>query len=1104
MPLQKQNVPLSLNQGVNTKVDPKQMPFGSFSNLENIVFDKEAEFNKRPGYDLVSTDSIGRTSIQNAIGIAKFKEQPLWISKDQIYSYSASADVWKSEGSYDSVVPESKPIVQNGLEQTNVLCEYIPGFQIFGWLDTNQFKLSILDENTNAYVLYDQPVPDTSSTNTLSRLKMTTFQNRLYLTYVEFNSGTSAYTLYWKQFDVLGYIEKGQAFSSTSTTAINAFNASASVGNVEVSANGNGYYDIVSMPENLLIGYHKATANELILKTISDVGVLGGEVQPWTSAISPEYGLELYTDPNNRCIITMIDGSYIIKMGVVSAFGLKVYEPVTIENTSTISGATGAINVTTISSDSDTYTFFYQIYQDPFIYNISTSASAVSTVVTDRYTWNQYYIRKRSYTISNTTLGAASNIAHGVGLASKAYEQDINTYINVVRETELNDTYYVMKADGSVQAKIAQGSGGPLLNSVRHRANDSTMFYNYSGTNADAVYRVASLPSVPQITSEKFLFASNIQGKIVSGTTGITSYFALYGVNSSVINFSNEVVGQSESIGENLHFAGGQLRAYDGNVLVEENFNYSPESLIITAAGSGGYVDNGVHLYYAIYSWTDAQGNIHRSGLSLQGEITNTSNNVNTIKIPCLNLSQKTKVYVELYRTAAGGTIFYKTLANNTHCGTGGTCIKQTFAPFNNQETIDFIQVVDLASDADISGNEILYTTGGVLENLTPPSSSIVASFKNRLFLAGLENKLEIRYSKLLQEKVGVEFNDSLFILVSQVGGDIVALKGMDDKLIIFKENAIFYLAGDGPNNLGQQDSFIEPQLISSDVGCSVTNSVVLTPQGLFFKSAKGIYLLSRSLGLEYIGAPVDDFNHLTITKADMVAKSDEVRFLTSDGVCLVYNYFRGLWTTFSNHRGLGAAVINNLYYYINSQGASTRLYKQNYSKYDDAGTAINLVLETGWMNPIAAQNSIRVYRMLILGQYFSPHRIKVSVAYDYDDTYVESSLIDVTSYTESYEYGFPGVDLTSTGLTEGYYGDPGGTTGDYTTAIAYGGKDVMQYQMRVNFKKQKCEAMKIKIETLQGAGQLGRGVNLSQLLFVAGAKGTDWKVKQSRVFKTT
>ena len=60
-----------------------------------------------------------------------------------------------------------------------------------------------------------------------------------------------------------------------------------------------------------------------------------------------------------------------------------------------------------------------------------------------------------------------------------------------------------------------------------------------------------------------------------------------------------------------------------------------------------------------------------------------------------------------------------------------------------------------------------------------------------------------------------------------------------------------------------------------------------------------------------------------------------------------------------------------------------------------------------------------------------------------------------------------------------------------------------MQYQVRIDFSRQKCESMKIRIETLQGAGQLGRGVNLSQLLFVAGSKGTDYKIKQSRIFTT-
>ena len=89
-------------------------------------------------------------------------------------------------------------------------------------------------------------------------------------------------------------------------------------------------------------------------------------------------------------------------------------------------------------------------------------------------------------------------------------------------------------------------------------------------------------------------------------------------------------------------------------------------------------------------------------------------------------------------------------------------------------------------------------------------------------------------------------------------------------------------------------------------------------------------------------------------------------------------------------------------------------------------------------------------------------------------------------------------------GVTKGYYGDPGGTTGSYTTAIAYGGKNAQQYQVRVDFDKQKCESFKIKVETVQGSGELGRGVSLSEMTFVVGNKGTEYKIKQGRIFGTS
>lgn len=148
-------------------------------------------------------------------------------------------------------------------------------------------------------------------------------------------------------------------------------------------------------------------------------------------------------------------------------------------------------------------------------------------------------------------------------------------------------------------------------------------------------------------------------------------------------------------------------------------------------------------------------------------------------------------------------------------------------------------------------------------------------------------------------------------------------------------------------------------------------------------------------------------------------------------------------------------------------------------------------------------QGAMRVYKMLLLGNYYSPHQLKVSIAYDYKDYYSQSKVIDVTDYAESYALGEPGQEIKSTGVTKGYYGDPGGTTGDYATAIAYGGKNVMQYQVRVDFDQQKCEAFKIKIESEQGAGQLGRALGVSDLTFIVGTKGTEYKIKQSKIFGT-
>ena len=188
MPLQKQNVPLSLNQGMNTQFDPKQQPFGTFVAVENVTFDKEGEFHKREGYENLKSENIGVTSVQEPISVSKFKEQPLWISRDQVYSYSEAAERWHAEGSYDSCNPESKPIVQNGIEQRNVQTAVMNKYNFYAYeTGTDTVKLTVQDQETEAYLVYDTTIASGT------KIRVATFDNFFYIFYVDNSSNVLSY-----------------------------------------------------------------------------------------------------------------------------------------------------------------------------------------------------------------------------------------------------------------------------------------------------------------------------------------------------------------------------------------------------------------------------------------------------------------------------------------------------------------------------------------------------------------------------------------------------------------------------------------------------------------------------------------------------------------------------------------------------------------------------------------------------------------------------------------------------------------------------------------------------------------------------------------------
>jgi hypothetical protein len=182
---------------------------------------------------------------------------------------------------------------------------------------------------------------------------------------------------------------------------------------------------------------------------------------------------------------------------------------------------------------------------------------------------------------------------------------------------------------------------------------------------------------------------------------------------------------------------------------------------------------------------------------------------------------------------------------------------------------------------------------------------------KERLFLT---QGNAVFYTKQRGQLAGPGYNDvvqSFFVGSDQ---SIIAAESMDDKLILFKPNQIYYVSGDGPADDGSGNSFSNPQPVPTDSGCSDPASVRATPEGIYFMSFAGLRLLTRSLTVEYVGGPVED--ELTqfpnVRSAVLYPGQNRVIFSAmsgdtqNDGGELIYrDYVLDAWTT---------AVINDFH----------------------------------------------------------------------------------------------------------------------------------------------------------------------------------------------
>lgn len=668
-------------------------------------------------------------------------------------------------------------------------------------------------------------------------------------------------------------------------------------------------------------------------------------------------------------------------------------------------------------------------------FTLGTTAT-VFYQITAAATYN-HFVRKNTITTA-AVIGTAADFLRSVGLASKAFVYASVGYVNLIYESSLQSTFFTVSSSGNVVAKINPQIGGTLI----------------SGNN---------LTPCPAIDLTTFLFPNQIKNKLVSDTGTV---YTLMGVSGTTINFSSENKFQNVQLGQ-LLIAGGVPVSYDGALITEHGFHLFPENVTCVTATTTGFLAPGTYQYVVCGEWTDNLGQLHRSASSpvvTQVVPVGTSTNKNTLTIPTLRITQKQNVVLAVYRTQANGTQFFQ--------------VSSVASPTFNSITADTVTFADTLADASIIGNTILYTTGGILENISPPAASFIVPYKNRIFLAGLEDSLEFWYSKTRGKNSPVEFSDFLVGRVNSEGGPITGMGVMDNYVIFFKNSSIYAMAGEGPNSLGLQNDFQEPILVTSDTGCNNQNSICSTPNGLTFKTPKGIYLLDRSLQVSYIGAPVEDFNDKQLTASSLLSKRNQIRFVTNDDTALVWDYHFNQWGTFTNHTAEDTAIWQDLFVFLRPSG---EVWVEA-THFRDNNLFIPMKITTAWIALAGVKGFQRVYRMAFLGEYKSPHKMNVSIGFDYNPYYQQTGVVNVD---ERYI-------LTA-------YGDDS----PYGSGSPYGGEFPL-YQFKTHMTKQKCEAVRFSFSDDQTyLNSFDEGFNLSVIALECGVKATMAKMNAANSFST-
>lgn len=986
--LQKQNFFISLAQGISTKEDPKQVIPGKLLALENAVFVSPKEIQKRNGYVPLNL------SISNQFTFSIYNTVPSNMATGNFLS-NFNKEITLNDGF--NFYSYSEGLDSWIYKARNTICE-LSTVQVIRNTNSQTLADSAINPNGLQVFAYEDSLGNARFSI------MDTDTNQIVVSDREILPTGGGQTIkpkcvYLNNNLVIFYLDTTTNMYMYYITYNNGVVSSPVLVTIGVDVADNNY-DVLVFNNQMYVTYNSDSTS---IKTLF-----------YTALFVPSAVVTKAGESATNCISIFADLTGNIWVVYATATNGKVF----IMDNSLATTILAPTNFVTLSG----------------IYNITGlgDASGFSSIFYDvlgSIDSEGFYSNAVIYASKVSLLGASDSrqILRSAALQSKAFPVLVNgrniPHMVTVHESALQSTYFLCNYYNTNASFML-----PLLNVVAKIAPSLAGGVPAKSSSLSAINIMSNNVFQTAVLQKDLLYTS------VSDSGTVNTYTQL-GVISPLFDFTKTNL-NNLTLGENLHIGSGMLSMYDGSNVVEHNFHLYPENVSIVVNTSGGNLtDSSSYGYQVVFEWTDNQGQLHRSSPSPIVSITtgvHSDQSQAVLTIPTLRITAKTLVSIVVYRTQANGTVYYR--------------LTSPASPLYNDTTVDTVQYTDNIADSSIGANEQIYTTGGEVVNSAAPASSIIGEYKNRIILIPSENPFSWWYSKAVIPGSPVEFSDVFVENIGTDGGPITAFLQMDSNAIFFKENSIFYVVGDGPAPSGANNDFTQALSIASDVGCINSQSMVLMPAGIIFKSNKGIYLLTRGLSLQYIGSDVEAFNSYEVTSAQLISYTNQIRFTLNTNIVLLYDYFVNQWSIFTHLAGISSVITDNKFTFLQSNGL---VLQETPGVYTDNGSFIKLKLTTSWLSLDGIQGFQRIYKALILGQYFGPHKLLVQFAYDFNPINTQQTYIDVTQDLSTSVYG-----------------------SDYTYGLnsPYGGQ-YPTYQFRVFTERQLCESIQITLEDVPFTG---------------------------------